>query len=55
MSQSKYNKMQLNPFKKEWEKTGIAILSEGDAKILNESMKQTGIKYEPAKKITAKK
>jgi len=54
MSQSKYNKMQVNPFKQEWEKTGIALLTEVDAETLNANTIHTGIKYEAEKKTVTK-
>lgn len=40
-----YNKEQLNPFTKKWEKTGVATLLEHEAEILNDNSKATGIRY----------
>ena len=52
---AKYNKKQINPFTKEWEKTGVAILTEQDAETLNDSSKHTGVKYEAVKETKTKK
>ena len=41
----KYNKQQINPLSSKWETTGKAILTESDAKVLNDSTVHTGIKY----------
>lgn len=53
---AQYNRMQINPLKKEWEKTGTAILTEEEATTLNDSSKQTKVKYESVtkKKVTKK-
>jgi len=48
MSQSKYNRLEKHPRTKKWEQTGIALLTESDASVLNDSKKHTGIKYELA-------
>ena len=46
----KYNKQQINPLKKAWETTSVAMLTESDAQILNDSTVHTGIKYVLVKK-----
>ncbi len=42
--------MQMNPLKKEWEQMGIALLTDEEAKTLNDSAVHTGVKYEQISK-----
>lgn len=51
----KYNRLMQHPRTKKWESEGIAILTEQEAETLNSTTNHTGIKYEKAKKTTAKK
>lgn len=52
MSLAKYNKEQVNPLTNKWEKTGVAFLTDVDAKVLNDTTVHSGIKYT---KIKSKK
>ena len=55
--QRKYNKEQINPFKNDWEKTGVAILLEEEAEVLNNDSNVTKTRYvlDKPKKTTVKK
>ena len=55
MSQKRYSKLEIHPRTKEWEVSGIAILTEEEAETLNECTKHTGVKFEVEKTKTAKK
>lgn len=57
MKRVRYNKMGLNPHSRKWEivSNKATLLTEEEAEILNWDSKKTGIKYEIAKKTTAKK
>jgi hypothetical protein len=50
MSQKKYKRLEQHPRTKEWEETGVAILTDESATILNKNTKFTKIKFELAKK-----
>ena len=45
MSHAKYNKEQMNPLNKKWEKTGVALLTDVDVEVLNSNTVHTGIKF----------
>lgn len=51
----KFNKEQLNPLTKKWEKTGTAIITDEEVEILNASSNFSKVRYVPADEFDIEK